>query len=183
MTDKKENSQQNSELQSSKSIAEEKAVEDIKAVWGNLKGGFSKIKADAAAQFAKVEEATAAQLAKNEASAAEQNLLNQQLEKETAHITVSTSSVCEKYKVIGTVFAFQTHKADLFGSLFGGNAAADPFVAFQGVSNVLKQNCYRQGGDAVINCQFNWETGSTKELGITRQTHMIYAYGTAVKFI
>jgi hypothetical protein len=182
MTDKKENSQHNGELQSSKSLSEEKSVDELKGVWGSLKGGFDKIKADAAAQLAKAEEANATQLAKTAELAAEQDLLDQQLEKQTAHITVSTSSICEKYKVLGTVFAFQMHKADLLGSLLG-NAAADPFVAFQGVSNVLKQNCYHQGGDAVINCQFNWETGSTKELGISRQTHMIYAYGTAVKFV
>lgn len=105
-----------------------------------------------------------------------------------AKITVSTSTLCEKYEIIETVFAIETHKDALFSNLLG-QGAADPYKAFGGVTDVLKKNCYKLGGDAVINCQFNWEVGVSSDVfgisipGFSRKLHMIYAYGTAVKII
>lgn len=106
----------------------------------------------------------------------------------TRGILVSTSTICEKFEVLDTVFAIEVHKDSLFGGLFGGGAA-DPFSVFSGVNEILRKQCHRLGGNAVINCQFNWETGVSSEVlgvsipGFSRKVHMIYAYGTAVKYI
>lgn len=105
----------------------------------------------------------------------------------TRGIVVSTSTICEQFEVLDTVFAIEVHKDSLFGGLFGGGAA-DPFSVFSGVNEILRKQCHRLGGNAVINCQFNWETGVSSEVlgvsipGFSRKVHMIYAYGTAVKY-
>jgi hypothetical protein len=106
----------------------------------------------------------------------------------THGIAVSTSTTCEKFQILDTIFAIDVHKDSMFGGLFGGGAA-DPFAVFNGVSEILRKRCHRLGGDAVINCQFNWETGVSSEVlgisipGFSRKLHMIYAYGTAVKYL
>ncbi len=105
-----------------------------------------------------------------------------------ANIKIATSTICEKFEVIDTVFAIDVHKDSLFGGLFGGGAA-DPFSVFSGVNEILRKQCVHLGGDAIINCEFNWETGVTSEVlgisipGFSRKLHMIYAYGTAVRLI
>jgi hypothetical protein len=104
-----------------------------------------------------------------------------------AEVKITTSNICEKYEVIDTVFATEVHKENLgFFGLWGGEPA-DPFSAFQGVIDVLKKKCIRLGGDAVINCQFNWEAGANTEsfLGFTstKKVHLIYTYGTVVKYV
>ena len=103
-------------------------------------------------------------------------------------IAISTSGTCEKFEVLDTIFAIEVHKDSMFGGLFGGGAA-DPFSVFQGVTEILRKRCHRLGGNAVINCQFNWETGVSSEVlgisipGFSRKLHMIYAYGTAIKYV
>lgn len=105
-----------------------------------------------------------------------------------AKIKVSTSTICENFEIIETVFAIETHKDALFANILG-HGAADPHKAFGGVTDLLKKNCYQLGGDAVINCNFNWEVGVSSDVfgisipGFSRKLHMIYAYGTAVKII
>jgi hypothetical protein len=131
-------------------------------------------------------------LSKNELKEQEIAALKQQAEfarisdADIANIKIATSTICEKFDVLDTVFAIEVHKDSLFGSLFGGGPA-DPFSVFSGVNKILKKKCYSIGGHAVINCEFNWETGVSSEVlgmsipGFSRKLHMIYAYGTAVK--
>lgn len=93
-------------------------------------------------------------------------------------IKVSTSSVSQPFEVVDVVFAFDSHKE---GFLDGG---ADPTKAFVKVVNRLRSICADLGGDAVINCQFDYRYAVGSSLvGNAKQVIEIYAYGTAVKFI
>lgn len=93
-------------------------------------------------------------------------------------IKVSTSSVSQQFEVVDVIFAFDSHKE---GFLDNG---ADPTKAFVKVVNRLRSICADLGGDAVINCQFDYRYAVGSSLvGNAKQVIEIYAYGTAVKFI
>lgn len=93
-------------------------------------------------------------------------------------IKVSTSSINQQYEVVDIIFAFDSHKE---GFLENG---ADPTKAFVKVVNRLRSICADLGGDAVINCQFDYRYAVGSSLvGNAKQVIEIYAYGTAVKYI
>lgn len=95
-----------------------------------------------------------------------------------ARIKVSTSSINQQYEVVDIIFAFDSHKE---GFLENG---ADPTKAFVKVVNRLRSICADLGGDAVINCQFDYRYAVGSSLvGNAKQVIEIYAYGTAVKYI
>jgi hypothetical protein len=93
-------------------------------------------------------------------------------------IKVSTSSINQQYEVVDIIFAFDSHKE---GFLENG---ADPTKAFVKVVNRLRSICADLGGDAVINCQFDYRYAVGSSLvGNAKQVIEIYAYGTAVKYL
>jgi|UniRef100_UPI0040472B22 predicted nuclease with TOPRIM domain len=93
-------------------------------------------------------------------------------------IKVSTSSINQQFEVVDVVFAFDSHKE---GFLENG---ADPTKAFLKVVNRLRSICADLGGDAVINCQFDYRYAVGSSLvGNAKQVIEIYAYGTAVKYL
>ena len=95
-----------------------------------------------------------------------------------ANIKVSTSSINQNFEVVDIIFAFDSHKEGFL------EAGADPTKAFVKVVNRLRSICVDLGGDAVINCQFDYRYAVGSSLvGNAKQVVEIYAYGTAVKFI
>lgn len=92
-------------------------------------------------------------------------------------IKVSTSGVSRPFEVVDVIFAFDSHKE---GFLEGG---ADPTRAFVKVVNRLRSICAELGGDAVINCQFDYRYAvGASMMGNAKQVVEIYAYGTAIRF-
>ena len=86
-------------------------------------------------------------------------------------IIVSTGDLKQNYEIIDAIFAIDSHKEGLF-------KGADPEKAFTNVKNELRKTCVRLGGNAVINCQFEYRVALDK----SSQVMEIFAYGTAVKF-
>lgn len=105
-------------------------------------------------------------------------------------VVISTGDIKEPYRILDAIFAFDSHS----GGFFSG---ANPEKAFDKVKTKLRQICKEIGGDAVINCIFEYRvalettTGGAaaslfgKALGANisdkSQTIEIFAYGTAVK--
>jgi len=94
-------------------------------------------------------------------------------------ITVSTSVIQEKYKVIDVIFAFDSHEPGSFSSFFG-SGGAKPAEAFARVIDRLRNTCFNIGGDAVISCHFEYRFTTTSGLFGSKPLVEIYAYGTAV---
>ena len=89
---------------------------------------------------------------------------------------ISTGDIKKDYEIIDTIFAMDSHKE---GLIFG----ADPGKAFDGVKNQLSKKCKSIGGNAVINCQFEYRVAVGDGLMSKKQVIEIFAYGTAVKII
>ena len=94
-------------------------------------------------------------------------------------ITVSSSVIQQKYRVIDVVFAFDSHEPGSFASFFGA-AGAKPTAAFEKATDRLRHACFNIGGDAVISCHFDYRFGTTSGLFGSKPLVEIYAYGTAV---
>lgn len=89
-----------------------------------------------------------------------------------AQVVVSTGGIPQPHRVIDAVFAMDSHQEGFF------SGSASPAKAFEGVKSQLRQACVAAGGDAVINCQFEYRVA----LGSNgKQCIEIFAYGTAVK--
>ncbi|MES0370828.1 MAG: heavy metal-binding domain-containing protein, partial [Mariprofundaceae bacterium] len=67
-----------------------------------------------------------------------------------------------------------SHKGSLFKDI-------NPGIAFEGVKKQLKQKCSEMGGNAVINCQFEYRNALTDGFVGKKEVIEIFAYGTAVK--
>lgn len=105
-------------------------------------------------------------------------------------VVISTGDIKEPYRILDAIFAFDSHS----GGFFSG---ANPEKAFDGVKNKLRKRCRELGGDAVVNCQFEYRVALAttaggaaaslfgKALGASisdkSQAIEIFAYGTAVK--
>ena len=63
-------------------------------------------------------------------------------------------------------------------TLFKG---ADPNKAFDKVKDGLRQKAKELGGQAVINCQFEYRIAVANGFGGSKQVIEIFAYGTAVR--
>ena len=83
---------------------------------------------------------------------------------------ISTGDLKQNYEIIDVVFAMDSHKGGLFSSV-------DPNKAFEGVKDELASKCQAAGGDAVINCQFEYRVAMDGK----KQVLEIFAYGTIVK--
>lgn len=87
---------------------------------------------------------------------------------------IATGDIKQNYSIIDTIFAMDSHKE-------GFLSTADPNKAFEGVKSQLTKKCKALGGDAVINCQFEYRVAVGDGLMSKKQVIEIFAYGTAVK--
>ena len=87
---------------------------------------------------------------------------------------ISTGNINTSYTIIDTIFAMDSHKEGFLSS-------ADPNKAFEGVKSQLAKKCSSLGGDAVINCQFEYRVAVSDGLVSKKQVIEIFAYGTAIK--
>ena len=87
---------------------------------------------------------------------------------------IATGDIKQNYSIIDTIFAMDSHKEGFFST-------ADPNKAFEGVKLQLTKKCNSLGGDAVINCQFEYRVALGEGLMSKKQVIEIFAYGTAVK--
>jgi hypothetical protein len=92
--------------------------------------------------------------------------------KELARIIVSTGGIPRPHEVIDAVFAMDSHKEGFF-------SGASPAKAFEGVKDQLRAAGLVLGGDAIINCQFEYRVAMSGN----NQCIEIFAYGTAVKWV
>lgn len=90
-------------------------------------------------------------------------------------IIISTGDIKEPYQIIDAIFTFDSNreKANWFTTWL-----ENPMMAFGHVKNNLRHLCYSLGGDAVINCQFEYRIALTDD---NTKILEIFAYGTAVK--
>lgn len=89
-------------------------------------------------------------------------------------IIISTGDLKQDYTIIDTLFAMDSSKG---GVLFSAN----PGEAFKGVKAQLVKACKAAGGNAIINCQFEYRVAVSQGLMGSKQVFEIFAYGTAVK--
>ena len=88
---------------------------------------------------------------------------------------IATGDVKQNYSIIDTIFAMDSHKEGIFSK-------TDPNKAFEGVKEQLSKKCSSLGGDAVVNCQFEYRVALGDGLMSKKQVIEIFAYGTVVKF-
>lgn len=91
-------------------------------------------------------------------------------------IKISTGPVCWQYEVIDTIFVIDTLNKKFFNS-------TSPSVAFRGAKARLRERAVRQGGDAVINCTFDYRPSKGHSTFGASHDLEIFAYGTLVKRI
>jgi hypothetical protein len=97
------------------------------------------------------------------------------VEEPNANILVITGDLNMNYQIIDSVFAMDNHAEGIF-------ASADPGKAFAGVRAQLREKALEKGGDAVINCMFEYRVSvGTGLLGGSKQVMEIFAYGTVVR--
>lgn len=89
---------------------------------------------------------------------------------------IAAGDIRQDYSIIDTIFAMDSHKEGFLSS-------ADPNKAFSGVKSQLSKKCMALGGDAVINCQFEYRVAVGDGLMSKKQVIEIFAYGTAVKLL
>jgi hypothetical protein len=91
-------------------------------------------------------------------------------------IIISTGDLRESYDVIDAIFAVDA-------SVAAWVSGVDPSKAFDGAKNQLRSMCRQLGGDAVVNCLFQYRS-ALADGGFfgKKQALEIFAYGTAVKF-
>lgn len=90
-------------------------------------------------------------------------------------IILSTGDLEQEYEVIDVIFAYDANKEGFLSS-------ASPDKAFEGVKTHLRERCEVLGGDAVINCQFEYRNAIANGIISNKQVIEIFAYGTVVRF-
>ncbi len=92
-------------------------------------------------------------------------------------IPVTTGSISQDFEIIDAIFALDSHKEGFF------SGAVDPGKAFDGVKNQLRNRCSELGGDAVVNCQFEYRNALADGIFGKKQAIEIFAYGTAIQYV
>ena len=94
-----------------------------------------------------------------------------------AHVMVITGALNMNYQIIDSVFAMDSHSE-------GFLSVADPGKAFAGVRGQLRKKAVELGGNAVINCSFEYRVSVGQGLlGGAKQVMEIFAYGTVVRTV
>ncbi len=70
-------------------------------------------------------------------------------------VLISTGDLRDDYQIIDAIFALDSHGAKFL-------ASAEPGKAFDGVKDQLRRKCTELGGNAVINCQFEYRNAETQ---------------------
>ncbi len=92
-------------------------------------------------------------------------------------VIICTGGLNKPYQIIDTIFAMDSNTAK------GWASQANPGKAFEGVKAALEKECKKLGGNAVIDCQFEYRNAvEAKLIGKDNQVIEIFAYGTAVKY-
>ena len=89
-------------------------------------------------------------------------------------IKITTGGLDQAFEVIDAIFATDSNKEGFF-------SGADPGKAFEGVKKQLRSQCEELGGQAVVNCQFEYRVAVSDGVFGAKQVMEIFAYGTAVK--
>ena len=93
-----------------------------------------------------------------------------------ANVLVVTGDLNMNYQIIDSVFAIDNHKE-------GWVSGADPGKAFAGVREQLRDKAVSLGGNAVINCIFQYRVSVEQGLLGPKQAMEIFAYGTVVRTV
>lgn len=91
-------------------------------------------------------------------------------------IVISTGTLNREFEVIDCIFALDSDKDGLLGG-------ADPGKAFKGVKEQLRKQCRQLGGDAVLDCEFEYRISEKDGALSSKKTAEIFAYGTVVRFL
>ena len=89
-------------------------------------------------------------------------------------ITISTGGLDSNYRIIDSIMVFDY---DVAGLIKG----TQPANAFELVKEHMREVAVEKGGDAVINCQFQFRFAVAPKLLFWAQAFELYAYGTVVK--
>lgn len=89
-----------------------------------------------------------------------------------ANALVITGDLKQNYQILDTIFALGSNKEGIFSD-------ANPTKAFEDVKDELAVRCVAAGGNAVINCQFEYRIAIDGKKRVVE----IFAYGTAVKLV
>lgn len=100
--------------------------------------------------------------------------INQAPENSSNHVVISTGFPPFEHKIIDTIFVIDTLSKKVFSSI-------DPSDLFENAKIQLRARAAKLGGDAVVNCLFDYRISSGH--GIFGNTHdlEIFAYGTVAK--
>ena len=93
-----------------------------------------------------------------------------------ANVLVITGDLNMNYQIIDSIFAIDNHKE-------GWITGADPGKAFVGVREQLRKKAKKLGGNAVINCIFEYRVAVQSGLIGSSQVMEIFAYGTVVRTV
>ena len=93
-----------------------------------------------------------------------------------AHVMVITGALNMNYQIIDSVFAMDSHAE-------GFLSVADPGKAFAGVRSQLRAKAVELGGNAVINCAFEYRVSVGQGMLGAKQVMEIFAYGTVVRTV
>ena len=98
------------------------------------------------------------------------------VEEPNSHVLVITGDLNMNYQIIDSVFAMDNHAEGIFSS-------ADPGKAFAGVRAQLREKALEKGGNAVVNCMFEYRVSVGQGLLGAKQVMEIFAYGTVVRTV
>ena len=90
------------------------------------------------------------------------------------NVTISTGDLDGEYTIIDTIMVFDYDIEELFKGI-------EPAVAFELVKEKLRETAVEKGGDAVINCQFEFRVAIAPKLLFWARAFEMFAYGTVVK--
>ena len=93
-----------------------------------------------------------------------------------ANVLVITGDLNMNYQIIDSVFAMDSHTEGIL-------SFADPGKAFVGVREQLRAKAISLGGNAVINCMFEYRVAVSEGLIKNSQVMEIFAYGTVVRTV
>ena len=89
-------------------------------------------------------------------------------------IIISTGDINSKYSIIDTIMVFDNDVAGII-------KVVKPQDAFESVKEHMRAVAVDKGGNAVINCQFQFRFAATPGVLGYSQVFEIYAYGTLVR--
>ena len=100
--------------------------------------------------------------------------LKASLEGPPSQVIIATGPPPFDYEIIDTIFVLDTLSKKLFST-------SSPSAAFEGAKNQLKLRADKLGGDAVINCKFDYRVSAGHGIFGVIHDLEIFAYGTLVK--